>query len=193
MLDCTGRVPRVIRPGAICGEHAARERSQPDRRCVTRMKILFVCTGNTCRSPLAEAIARKIAIERGLHGRRGDQRRHERAGRRAGERRRAARRHGAEHGSRAAPRADADARPRARRRSHSRDGTASPRAHRSARRRAEERSCSRTTRRAARRRARSAIRSAASSTSIARPPTSSRKRFAASLDRITAERGTGAA
>jgi protein-tyrosine-phosphatase len=30
------------------------------------MKILFVCTGNTCRSPLAEAIARKMAIERGL-------------------------------------------------------------------------------------------------------------------------------
>lgn len=30
------------------------------------MRLLFVCTGNTCRSPLAEAIARNIAIARGL-------------------------------------------------------------------------------------------------------------------------------
>lgn len=29
------------------------------------MKLLFVCTGNTCRSPLATAIARKLAAERG--------------------------------------------------------------------------------------------------------------------------------
>lgn len=30
------------------------------------MKILFVCTGNTCRSPMAEGILNKLASERGL-------------------------------------------------------------------------------------------------------------------------------
>lgn len=29
-------------------------------------RLLFVCTGNTCRSPLAEALARRAAAERGL-------------------------------------------------------------------------------------------------------------------------------
>ena len=30
------------------------------------MNILFVCTGNTCRSPIAERILRSIADEKGL-------------------------------------------------------------------------------------------------------------------------------
>jgi protein-tyrosine-phosphatase len=30
------------------------------------MRLLIVCTGNTCRSPLAEGLARRLAAERGM-------------------------------------------------------------------------------------------------------------------------------
>lgn len=32
------------------------------------MQLLFVCTGNTCRSPMAEIIAQAVAIARGVNG-----------------------------------------------------------------------------------------------------------------------------
>lgn len=31
------------------------------------MKILFVCTGNTCRSPLAQALMQKLLAEKGIN------------------------------------------------------------------------------------------------------------------------------
>ena len=31
------------------------------------MKVLFVCTGNSCRSPIAEVLLKKMAKERGLN------------------------------------------------------------------------------------------------------------------------------
>lgn len=32
------------------------------------MEILFVCTGNTCRSPLAEAVLKRVLAEKGIQG-----------------------------------------------------------------------------------------------------------------------------
>jgi len=38
-----------------------------DRAGPTSFNILFVCTGNTCRSPMAAALARHALVQRGWH------------------------------------------------------------------------------------------------------------------------------
>ncbi|MCS7303681.1 MAG: L-threonylcarbamoyladenylate synthase [Thermoguttaceae bacterium] len=46
---------RILRPGVVPAEAIKR---------LASLLILFVCTGNTCRSPMAEALARKMLADR---------------------------------------------------------------------------------------------------------------------------------
>lgn len=70
IVDCTGSPPRLVREGAIERERldaVVRELSVPTQP-FGAFNLLFVCTGNTCRSPLAEVVARRVARDRGLEG-----------------------------------------------------------------------------------------------------------------------------
>ncbi len=78
LVDCTGPDPVVLRAGAletarlreICP--SIRERAEAEDVSAdaarTGPRILYVCTGNTCRSPMAEALTRARAAGRGLRG-----------------------------------------------------------------------------------------------------------------------------
>jgi len=54
-IELSDRGFRMVRPGVV-GEEALRRLSS--------LMVLFVCTGNTCRSPMAEVLFRIMAAER---------------------------------------------------------------------------------------------------------------------------------
>jgi protein-tyrosine-phosphatase len=55
VIAVNGDAWEIVRPGALSAEEIRRR---------TAYVIVFVCTGNTCRSPLAEALCKKLLADR---------------------------------------------------------------------------------------------------------------------------------
>ncbi len=55
VLRVQGKTWAIVQPGAVTAEQVAQQSA-----CV----VVFTCTGNTCRSPLAEGICKKLLAER---------------------------------------------------------------------------------------------------------------------------------
>lgn len=55
-------------PSSGRGSPRSRRSKQEDNRDQTMIRVLMVCMGNICRSPLAAAVTRKLAADAGLSG-----------------------------------------------------------------------------------------------------------------------------
>jgi protein-tyrosine phosphatase len=55
LVRISGESWKILRPGAV---------SEAELRSKAAFLVVFVCTGNTCRSPLAEALCKKLLAER---------------------------------------------------------------------------------------------------------------------------------
>ncbi len=56
IVDLTGEAPKMVRLGAINGEGI--------NRVIRKKQVLFVCSGNSCRSVIAEALFKKMMAEK---------------------------------------------------------------------------------------------------------------------------------
>src|SRR4029077_15159258 len=55
VVKVMGKSWTVVQPGVVTAEHLTQQSA-----CL----VVFVCTGNTCRSPLAEGLCKKLLAER---------------------------------------------------------------------------------------------------------------------------------
>jgi len=60
VLDCSTFPPQLIREGEIDAEQISNILGTPVKLPVKKFMILFVCSGNICRSPMAEGILKRI-------------------------------------------------------------------------------------------------------------------------------------